>query len=78
MDNGGSVSDGVVREILVELGQLSVFLGGYVSGAGCKSLGDGLRSVIDDVIFLYGDNLLFIFECCFSRGLCLSLFLKLV
>lgn len=58
----------------------SVFLGGYVSGAGCKSLGDGdgLLSVIDDVISFHGDNLLFIFEGCFSRGLCLSLFLKLV
>lgn len=69
-DNGGSVLDGVVREMFVELGKLSVFPGGNVSGAGGKCLGDsdGTFSVIDDVIFFYGDNLLFIFECCFSRG----------
>lgn len=52
-DNGGPVLDGVVREIPVELGKLSVFPGGNVGGAGgkCLSDGDGLLSVIDDVIF---------------------------
>ena len=32
----------------MEFGKLSVFLGGYVSGAGCERLGDGLLSVIDN------------------------------
>ena len=37
-DNGGSVLDGVVREIPVELGKLSVFPDGNVGGAGGKCL----------------------------------------
>ena len=57
------------------LGKLSVFPGGNVGGAGgkCLSDGDGLLSVIDDVLFFHNDNLPFILivffqEVCISRS----------